>query len=148
VRKARTLAILRHLSLHNRQGQPCVIAVENVHWIDSTSEEYLTQLADSLAGAKLLLVTTYRPGYHPPWLDKSYATQLALPLLLSQDSRTVVQSVLPPTPDSDPWEQAILEAAAGNPFFLEELAWTVRESGGTADLYDPGHRPGRPSSAY
>ena len=65
VRKARTLAILRHLSLHNRQGQLRVIAVENVHWIDSTSEEYLTQLADRLAGAKLLLVTTYRPGYRP-----------------------------------------------------------------------------------
>jgi predicted ATPase len=44
VRKARTLAILRHLSLHSRQGQPRVIAVENVHWIDPASEEYLTQL--------------------------------------------------------------------------------------------------------
>ena len=127
VRKARTLAILRHLSLHNRQGQPRVIAVENVHWIDPTSEEYLTQLADSLSGVKLLLVTTYRPGYRPPWLDKSYATQLALPLLLPQDSRTVVQSVLPAASDTGPWAQAILDTAAGNPFFLEELAWAVRE---------------------
>ena len=129
VRKARTLAILRHLSLHSRQGQPRVIAVENVHWIDPASEEYLTRLADSLSGAKLLLVTTYRPGYHPPWLDKSYATQLALPRLLPQDSRAVVQAVLSSTPDSGPWEQAILDTAAGNPFFIEELAWTIREGG-------------------
>ena len=129
VRKARTLAILRHLSLHSHQGRPRVIAVENVHWIDPTSEEYLARLADSLSGAKLLLVTTYRPGYRPPWLDKSYATQLALPRLLPQDSRTVVRFVLPSTPDSGPWEQAILDTAAGNPFFLEELAWTVREGG-------------------
>src|SRR5262245_53600066 len=34
VRRARTLAILRHLSLHSGQGRPRVIAVENVHWID------------------------------------------------------------------------------------------------------------------
>jgi predicted ATPase len=129
VRKARTLALLRHLSLHSREGQPRVLAVENVHWIDPTSEEYLARLADSLSGAKLLLVTTYRPGSSPPWLAKSYATQLALPRLRPQDSRAVVQSVLPSAPDSGPWEQAILETAAGNPFFLEELAWAVREGG-------------------
>jgi DNA-binding winged helix-turn-helix (wHTH) protein/class 3 adenylate cyclase/tetratricopeptide (TPR) repeat protein len=129
VRRTRTLEILRHLSLHSPQGRLRVIAVENVHWIDPTSEEYLARLADSLSGAQLLLVTTYRPGYSPPWLDKSYATQLALPGLLPQDSRAVVQSVLPSAPDSGPWEQAILDTAAGNPFFLEELAWAVREGG-------------------
>ena len=105
------------------------MAVENVHWLDPTSEEYLGRLADGLAGARLLLVTTYRPGYGPPWLDKSYATQLALPRLLPQDSRTVVRFVLPVAPDSDPWQQVILDTAGGNPFFLEELAWTVREGG-------------------
>ncbi len=129
VRKARTLAILRHLSLHSDEGRPRVIAVENVHWIDPTSEEYLAHLADSLSGAKLLLVATYRPAYRPPWLDKSYATQLALPRLLPQDSRVVVRSVLPATADPAPWEQAIVDMAAGNPFFLEELAWAVQEDG-------------------
>ena len=74
-------------------------------------------------------MTTYRPGYSPSWLDKSYATQLALPRLQPHDSRTVVQSVLPAMPDSGPWEQAILDTAGGNPFFLEELAWAVREGG-------------------
>jgi predicted ATPase len=41
----------------------------------------------------------------------------------------VVQSVLSSTPDCGSWEQAILQTAAGNPFFLEELAWAVREGG-------------------
>jgi predicted ATPase len=129
VRKARTLAILRHVSLHSHQGRPRVIAVENVHWSDPSSEEYLALLADSLSGAPILLVTTYRPGYRPPWLDKSYATQLALPQLQPQDSRTVVRFVLSSTPNPGPWEQAIVETATGNPFFLEELAWSVREGG-------------------
>jgi predicted ATPase len=129
VRKARTLAILRHLSLHSYEGRARVIAVENVHWIDPTSEAHLARHADSLSGAKLLLVTTYRPGYGPPWLDKSYATQLALPRLLPQDCRAVVQAMLPAAPDEGPWEQAIIDMAAGNPFFLEELAWAVREGG-------------------
>jgi class 3 adenylate cyclase/tetratricopeptide (TPR) repeat protein len=129
VRKARALAILRHLSLHSRQGWPRVMAVENVHWSDPSSEEYLARLADSLSGARILLVTTYRPGYRPPWLDKSYATQSALPQLQPQDSRAVVRFVLSSRPDPGPWERAIVETAAGNPFFLEELAWAVREGG-------------------
>jgi hypothetical protein len=29
---------------------------------------------ESLAGAAILLLTSYRPGYRPPWIDKSYAT--------------------------------------------------------------------------
>jgi tetratricopeptide (TPR) repeat protein len=129
VRKARTLALLRHVSLHSHQGRPRVMAVENVHWSDPSSEEYLALLADSLSGARILLVTTYRPGYRPPWLDKSYATQLALPQLQPQDSRTVVRSVLSSTPDPSRWERAIVDTAAGNPFFLEEMAWAVREGG-------------------
>jgi DNA-binding winged helix-turn-helix (wHTH) protein/class 3 adenylate cyclase len=128
-RRARTLALLRHLSLHRHQRRSRIIAVENVHWSDPTSEEYLALLADSLSGTKLLLVTTYRPGYRPLWLDKSYATQLALPRLSPQDSRAVVQSILPVAPASSACEQAILDTAAGNPFFLEELAWAVQEGG-------------------
>jgi tetratricopeptide (TPR) repeat protein len=128
-RKARTLALLRHLSLHSHEGRPRVIAVENVHWSDPSSGEYLAQVADGLSGAQLLLITTYRPGFGPPWLDKSYATQLALSPLRPQDSHAVVRSVLSSTTDPSPWEQTIVGTAGGNPFFLEELAWAVREGG-------------------
>jgi class 3 adenylate cyclase/DNA-binding winged helix-turn-helix (wHTH) protein len=36
-RKARTFALLRHLVLHETQRQPCILAVENLHWSDATS---------------------------------------------------------------------------------------------------------------
>jgi class 3 adenylate cyclase/DNA-binding winged helix-turn-helix (wHTH) protein len=129
VRKAKGLAILRHLSLHSHDGRPRVMAVENVHWIDPTSEEYLAQVVDGLSGAKLLLITTYRPGFGPPWLNKSYTTQVALSPLPPQESHAVVRSVLSSMPDSRLWEQAIVDTAAGNPFFIEELSWALREGG-------------------
>jgi hypothetical protein len=89
-RKAQTFAILCQAILQSSQQQPLVIVVENLHWIDPTSEEYLASLVDNLAGAAILLLTTYRPGYQPPWLGKSYVTQLALPRLTSRDSLAVV----------------------------------------------------------
>ena len=64
-RKARTFALLRHLVLHEAQCHPCILAVENLHWSDATSEEWLTSLVERLAGAALLVLVTYRPGYQP-----------------------------------------------------------------------------------
>jgi class 3 adenylate cyclase/predicted ATPase len=129
MRKAQTFAILRQTILQSSQQQPLVIAVENTHWIDPTSEEYLASLVDNLAGAAILLLTTYRSGYQPPWLGKSYVTQLALPRLTSRDSLAVVQSVWPSAPHLNRLTSVIVAKAAGNPFFLEELARAALERG-------------------
>ena len=60
--------------------------MENLHWSDPTSDEWLTALVERMAGAAILLLVTYRPGYRPAWLGQSNATQLALPRLTSDDS--------------------------------------------------------------
>ena len=77
-RKARTFETVRQLFLASSQHQPLVLALENLHWIDPTSEALLTSLMEGLAGAAILVLATFRPGYRPRWLDKSYATQIAL----------------------------------------------------------------------
>jgi predicted ATPase len=105
------------------------MAVENLHWIDATSEAYLTSLLERLAGAPILRLTTYRPGYRPPWLEKSSATQLALPGLTARDSLVVVHAVRQTAPLADALQQEIVEKAAGNPFFLEELTRAVVAEG-------------------
>ena len=76
--QSRIFATLTQMSLHGSQRRPLVLEIEDVHWIDNTSAAYLASLVESLAGAAILLLTTYRPGYRPPWLDTSYATQIAL----------------------------------------------------------------------
>jgi DNA-binding winged helix-turn-helix (wHTH) protein/class 3 adenylate cyclase/tetratricopeptide (TPR) repeat protein len=127
--KERTFATLRQVHLRSSQQQPLLLVVENLHWIDPTSEAYLVSLVEQLAGAPLLLLTTYRPGYRPLWMDKSYATQLTLPPLTREESATVVRAVLPPERSGEPLMQRVLARAAGNPLFLEELAQAVREQG-------------------
>jgi len=77
----------------------------------------------------MLLLTTYRPGYRPPWIEKSYATQLSLRSLTLQDSATVVHSLSHDTTLPAHLEQRILAKAEGNPFFLEELTRVVIEHG-------------------
>jgi len=76
--KVRTFEAIRQLFLTSSRHHPVVLAVENLHWIDPTSEALLASLMDGLAGAAILVLATFRPGYRPRWLDKSYATQIAL----------------------------------------------------------------------
>ena len=93
--------------------------------IDPTSEEWLASLVECLVPIPFLLLTTYRPGYRPLWIDKSYATQLALTRLTPEASRVVVQSVPQSMLLSDALRREIVGKAAGNPFFLEELTRDV-----------------------
>src|SRR5215831_20170465 len=76
--RTRTFDTLKQMSLKGSQQRPLIVEIEDVHWIDHTSQDYLASFIESLPGAAVLLLTTYRPGYRPLWVEKSYATQLAL----------------------------------------------------------------------
>src|SRR5262252_5198960 len=85
-----------------------------------------------MVGVPLLVLGTYRPGYRPGWLDKSYVTQATLAPLPDAASLRIVQEVLPPAAQTAPLVPRLLATAEGNPFFLEELARTVVEQGAEA----------------
>jgi len=122
--KGRTFEALRSLLLA-KAATPLLLVVEDMHWIDRTSEEFLTELVDELPSLPLLLLTTSRPGYNPPWIGKSYAAQIALRPLSRGASEQVVSWILG---DSDDAAVAtIVSRGQGNPFFLEELARATRQ---------------------
>ena len=127
--RTRTFDALRQMSLQGSQKHPLIVEIEDLHWIDKTSEDYLASLVESLAGARLMLLTTYRPGYRPPWLEKSYATQISLHNLAPQDALTIVHSAHADASVPDALAKTIVAKAEGNPFFLEELTRAVIERG-------------------
>jgi class 3 adenylate cyclase/predicted ATPase/ABC-type dipeptide/oligopeptide/nickel transport system ATPase component len=133
--RTRTFATLQQMSLKGSQQRPLIIEIEDLHWLDQTSEAYLSSLVESLTGASILLLTTYRPGYRPPWLEKSYATQVALPNLTPQHAVTVIHSTSQQKAVLH-LEQVIIEKAQGNPFFLEELTRAVIEHEDTVASID------------
>ncbi|MGH7408456.1 MAG: AAA family ATPase, partial [Candidatus Methylomirabilales bacterium] len=55
------------LAFRGARLRPLALVFEDLHWIDTTTEEYLGSLMDSVAGVPLLLVLTYRVGYNPPF---------------------------------------------------------------------------------
>ena len=132
-----------------RQG-PLVILVEDLHWIDHTSEAYLASLIERLSGAAILLLATYRPGYRPPWLDRSYrhpdrAPPARRPRTASRWSAGSCREAA----GADPVARLILDKAEGNPFFLEELARVVVDQrAGRGGPRGAGHRARRAHRAH
>jgi class 3 adenylate cyclase/predicted ATPase len=123
--RTRTISLLVQLALQGARQRPLVLEVENLHWLDPSSEEVLTALVECLASAALLILVSYRPGYRLLWQDKSYVTQVALTPLTPAASLQVVQANLRPAQVTDALVQTLVRRAAGNPFFLEGLARAV-----------------------
>jgi DNA-binding NtrC family response regulator/class 3 adenylate cyclase len=129
--QAWTFEALRQMSRLSSRQRPLILAVEDLQWIDQTSEDFLASLVERMGGARILLLATYRPEYRPPWLGKSYVAQLVLSPLAPQDSLHLVRAVLQTDQVPSHVVRAILAKAEGNPFFLEEIVQTLVEQGGT-----------------
>ena len=66
---------------------PVIMLIEDVHWIDSMSEELLSKIINGGTKLRLLIVTTRRPEHIPPWLDRKVVTKLPLTPLPAGDIR-------------------------------------------------------------
>ena len=92
--KERTLGVLRDVFLRASELAPLILIVENMHWIDSASEEFMAHLAAGLPGHRTLLVLTTRPGYAAPWLAPPLAETITLEGLGAGDVRGMVRTLL------------------------------------------------------
>jgi DNA-binding NtrC family response regulator/tetratricopeptide (TPR) repeat protein len=134
----KSLEAFRRFAVASSLVRPLVIAIEDLHWMDRASEGYLSVLVDALVEAPILLVTTYRSGYRPPWNDRSYVTELRLQPLARPDAhRVLVAAVKTNRPLPTATTDAILDRADGNPFFVEELARAIGSDTGAATALVP-----------
>jgi class 3 adenylate cyclase/tetratricopeptide (TPR) repeat protein len=125
--KSGAVEALRQIVLRTSQREPTVLAIENLHWMDRSSEECLDALVDSASRARILLVATYRPPYRPRWMDRSHVDQIGLYSLTPGESLTLVRSVPAGSGLPESTVAEILNKAEGNPFFIEELTRHVIE---------------------
>ena len=117
----RTRELLQQLLNARCSLSPVVMVIEDLHWIDSVSEELLGKIVDSESKLKLLLLTTHRPEFAPPWLDRAVVTQLHLEPLPVGDIRRLVQARLGVEVLPEALARLVAEKAEGNPLFAEEI---------------------------
>ena len=126
--KRKAFETLRLFAIKGGQRRPLVLVLEDLHWVDSLSEEFIGFLAENIRDARVLLLATYRPGYRPPWIGLSCVGQTPLEPLSRDHSIEMVRSVLQAEHLVDLVSQEIVAKADGNPFFLEQLALHAGEA--------------------
>jgi class 3 adenylate cyclase/tetratricopeptide (TPR) repeat protein len=145
-RRFATFEALKRLALALAAERPLVILIEDLHWIDQASDEYLTYVAEALAAAPILLLCTHRPGYRPPLGERSYCTRLALQPLTREETVTIAESMLEGHGAPAEIRALIAAKAEGNPFYAEEVTKSLLETGALERGADGRLLLGRPVS--
>jgi class 3 adenylate cyclase/tetratricopeptide (TPR) repeat protein len=128
-RRRHLFTALRALSLRGAQRRPLVLVIEDLHWIDTSSEEFLTFLLDAVAGVPLLLLMTYRIGYTPPFDSRSFSTTLTLHSFSEAETLAMAGHVLGTTQFPAEILTALMDKAEGVPLFIEEVTKTLLDLG-------------------
>ena len=133
----RTFEVVGQLFARLAESAPLVLALEDLHWADSTSVLLLEQLLSLAEEAPVLLVLSLRPERdHPSWSLREHAgrefphllREIDLGPLGDADGELLAALVAPATLPAE-LERRVLEAADGNPFFLEELVRSLADVG-------------------
>ena len=127
-KKDKTFEALRNLLVRESLNKPIILVVEDLHWIDKSSEEFLSYLIEWLANTHILLILLYRPEYTHPWGSKSYYTKIGLTQLTSQSSAELIRAILYDCEIEPQLETLILNRAAGTPLYIEELTHSLLEN--------------------
>jgi class 3 adenylate cyclase/tetratricopeptide (TPR) repeat protein len=135
--KSRSFEVLRRFCIEGSRRRPLVLVLEDLHWVDTISEEFFGQLAKQVGDTRILLLATYRPEYRSAWARLANAAGIPLQSLSWDDSLTVVRSVLTEERLADPLAAEIIARADGNPLFLEQLALHAGEAEQRSDLAVP-----------
>ena len=128
-RKRQLLAFVRHLVQARSAGAPLLIFIDDAHWIDSGSDEFLAQVVDAAGGTRTLVLVNFRPEYRAAWTAKSYYRQLPLSPLSRAATEELLEDLVGHHPSVAQLPGVIQARTGGNPFFTEEVVRALIEGG-------------------
>jgi tetratricopeptide (TPR) repeat protein len=135
VRADNTRTVLLRLIQASALQAPKVIVLEDTHWLDSASWALALDVGAELHGLPLLFLIATRPIPEPlpidfaRLLEAPRLTRLRLEPLPADEALALVSQRLRVTSLPSPVAALIREKAEGNPFYSEELAYALRDSG-------------------
>lgn len=126
-RKERTIEALKKIVLRGSEIRPLIMATEDLHWMDRSSEDVMKELLESIAGARVFLIFTYRPEFVHTWGSRSYHSQVTLNRLSNRETLTMATHILDVPYIERGLEDLILQKTEGIPFFIEEFIKSLKD---------------------
>ena len=127
--KQKTLHALLTILLKIAAQQPVLFVMEDLHWVDPSTLEFLTLLVDQGPTARILALFTCRPDFSPPWSGRSHLTQVTLNRLPRRQAAELTGRVAHGKALPAEVVEQVVAKTDGVPLFVEELTKMVLESG-------------------
>ena len=134
--RERMLSVLIDQVLALADSRPLCLVVEDVHWLDPTSQELLERTMASIAGRPVMLVLTVRTGFETMWTVHGATTVVRLAPLSAEAVAEMVQSLFTDHDLTPHLGQTIARRTDGVPLFVEEVARALLEAHSFDDLGD------------
>ena len=128
-KRRRTFEAIRALTVAATRSRPLVMGLEDLHWADKTSEDYLAFFMPSIVNMRVLVITTQRPGHPGRSAAQASYTQLALDVLSDPDAETLMKGLLGASEIPEKLLRSVVEKAEGNPLAIEEITASLKERG-------------------
>jgi predicted ATPase/class 3 adenylate cyclase len=127
--KQHTYHALLTLFLRMAAQQPLLLVMEDLHWVDPSTLEWLSLLVDQGPTARILTLCTCRPDFSPPWTGRAHLTQMTLTRLPERQATALVHQVAQGKALPAEVTAQLVAKTDGVPLFVEEMTKTVLESG-------------------
>jgi adenylate cyclase len=124
-RRRRLTALVNAASIARRE--PALYVIEDAHWIDEVSESMLADFLAVIPQTHSTVLITYRPEYRGALASIPGAQTIALRPLSATQTKALTAELLGTDTSVHGLTGQIIERAAGNPFFAEEIVRDLAE---------------------
>jgi predicted ATPase len=134
--RQKTLEILVAILGEQAEQQPVLFILEDLHWTDPTTLEFISLLLNQTPTASLLILLTCRPTFQPSWSHRSYLTEITINRLSRSQIEQMTTQVAGGKTLPQEVMQQLVERTDGVPLFVEELTKAILELGQLKALDD------------
>jgi class 3 adenylate cyclase/predicted ATPase len=127
--RRRQLAAMTNWVIAGARSQPVVLALEDMHWADPTTVDFIRGIAERGAQAPLLPLVTARPEFRPPWGMRSHHTTISLAPLDRSQVQEMMAELSARHALSKQIVDGVTERTGGVPLFIEEVTRLLLERG-------------------
>ncbi len=128
-RRQRTIQLLIQALLIGAPNQPKLFLLEDLHWSDASTREWLKLFLTQVAQHPILLLCTTRPVFKPEWEKTTDWTPITLDRLVAEDMAEICRHQTEGKALPKEVLEQIVEKTQGVPLFVEELTKMIMESG-------------------
>lgn len=127
-KKQRTIESLTQLLLYQASLQPVFFVLEDLHWADASTLEWLNLFMEQLPTQSIFALCTTRPGFRADWAGRSEVAQITLQRLSAENMADICHHQTKGKALPKEILQQIMDKTEGVPLFVEELTKMIMES--------------------